>query len=127
MKDVIYSIISIGLCVLLGKLIAHLIGTLPSSLYGLICFTTLLHYKILNAERIKVSIEWAISNMGVLFVPSGVGIINHFELIKNHGLSIVFIIFLSTFILLSFVGIFFEQSLKRKNKSITPSSKKAPY
>lgn len=122
MKNIIYSIVSIGICVLLGKLIAHIIGTLPSSLYGLICFTTLLHYKVICAEKIKVSIEWSIRNMGVCFVPAGVGIINHFELIKNHGLAIVFIIFITTFILLSFVGVFFEYMLNRDKNNTNVNS-----
>ena len=122
MKNIIYSIVSIGICVLLGKLIAHIIGTLPPSLYGLICFTTLLHYKVICAEKIKVSIEWSIRNMGVCFVPAGVGIINHFELIKNHGLAIVFIIFITTFILLSFVGVFFEYMLNRDKNNTNVNS-----
>ena len=93
---------------LVGKIIAFFIGTLPSSLYGLICFTCLLHYKVLCAEKMKHSIEWILRNMSICFIPAGVGIINHFELIKSHGLSIVLIIVVSTFILLTFVGYFFE-------------------
>ena len=123
MKNILYSIVSISLCVLLGKLIAYFIGTLPSSLYGLICFTCLLHYKVLCADKMKKSIEWAIRNMSVCFIPAGVGIINHVELIKHHGLSIVLIIVLSTFILLTFVGYFFEY-ISNHSKSDTTSQNK---
>lgn len=123
MKNAIYSIVAIGLCVLLGKLIAHAIGTLPSSLYGLICFTLLLHFNILSAKRINNTIEWAISNMGVCFVPSGVGIIDHFDLVKEHGISIVFIVFLSTFILLTFVGLFFQKTLYKNKPTINNVNK----
>ncbi len=114
MKNAIYTVIAIAICVLLGKLIAHAIGTLPSSLYGLVCFTLLLNFNVISPQKINDTIEWAISNMGVCFVPSGVGIINHFELIKNHGLAIVFVIFVSTFILLTFVGVFFQKTLFNK-------------
>jgi len=110
MKNVIYSIAAIGLCVMLGHLIAQALGTLPSSLYGLICLTLLLHFNIVSAKKVSDSIGWAISNMGICFVPAGVGIIDHFDLIKSHGLSIVLIIFFSTFVLLTFIGVFFQKA-----------------
>lgn len=117
MKNILYSIVAIAICVILGKVTAYYLGGLPSSLYGLICFTTLLHLKVLSADKITLSIEWAIKNMSVCFVPAGVGIIEHFELIKNHGISIVVIIFISTFVLLTVVGLLFEKVIKNQ-KSI---------
>lgn len=123
MKNIIYSIASISVCVLLGKLIAYFIGTLPSSLYGLICFTCLLHYKIICADKMKSSIEWAIRNMTVCFIPAGVGIINHFELIKHHGISMMLVIIISTFILLTFVGYFFEKILSKNIPSSNSKNK----
>ena len=120
MKNIIYSILSIALCVILGKGAAYYLGGLPSSLYGLICFTILLHLKVLSADKIKLSIEWAMKNISVCFVPAGVGIIDHFELIQHHGVSIVLIIFISTFVLLTFVGVCFEKVIKNtKTKLIT--------
>ncbi|XPF94225.1 CidA/LrgA family protein [Colwellia sp. RE-S-Sl-9] len=121
MKDIIYSILAVTGCVVIGKLTVYLIGGLPSSLYGLICFTLLLHFKILSVDRIKLSIEWAIKNMSICFVPAGVGIIEHFELIQQHGLAIVFIIFMSTFILLTIVGLLFERTMKKQNNTQTTS------
>lgn len=122
MKNVIYSILSIMLCVVFGKLAAHYMGALPSSLYGLICFTALLHFKVLAAEKIKLSIDWAIRNMSVCFVPAGVGIIEHFDLIKQHGLAIIFIIFVSTFILMTFVGVVFEKRIKKQKQHLPTNS-----
>jgi len=113
MKDAIYSIIAVVLCLSLGKLATALLGGFPASLYGMIMFTLLLHLQLLNANRIKKSIEWALQNMGVCFVPAGVGIINHFELIKNHGLTIVFIVFITTFLLMTLVGIWYQMIINR--------------
>jgi len=109
MKNVIYSVIAVGLCLLLGKLSTALFGGLPASLYGMIIFTILLHFQLLKSNRIQKSIEWVLQNMGVCFVPAGVGIINHFELIKNHGLVIVFIIFMTTFSLMTLVGLWYQK------------------
>ena len=89
---------------LIGKLLAHFAGGLPASLYGMIVFSLMLHFKIFDAEKIEQAISWIIANMGVCFVPAGVGIINHFELIKHHGITIVAIIFITTFILLTSVA-----------------------
>ncbi len=108
MKNVLYSIIAVALCLLIGKITTALIGGLPASLYGMIIFTLLLHFQFLNASRIKKSIEWALQNMSVCFVPAGVGIINHYELIKTHGLTIVFIIFITTFLLMTLVGLWYQ-------------------
>jgi holin-like protein len=116
MKDVIYSVFSVVLCLYMGKLITAFVGGLPASLYGVIIFTFLLHFQLLNANKIKKSIEWALQNMGVCFVPAGVGIINHFELIKAHGLAIVFIIFITTFLLMTLVGLWYQILINRSHR-----------
>jgi holin-like protein len=104
----------VGICLLAGKAIELFLPILPASLYGMMMFTTLLHYRLLNAKRIQPCIEWALANMAVCFVPAGVGIINHFELIKNHGFALVTIIFLTTFLLLTFVGLSYQRQLNKQ-------------
>lgn len=54
--------------------------------------------------------------MGICFVPSAVGVINHFDLIKQHGFTIVISIFLTTFVLLTFVGVIAERYLAPQSK-----------
>jgi holin-like protein len=117
LKNIIYSIVAIAACVIFGKLISYYLGGLPSSLYGLICFTLLLHIKAISADKVQLSIEWIIKNMSVCFVPAGVGIIDHFELVKNHGIVIVFIIFITTFFLITVVGVLFEMKINKQKKS----------
>lgn len=116
LKNTAYSIFAILACLMLGKLITYLLGGLPASLYGMIIFSLSLHFKLFDASKIAPTIAWIISNMGVCFVPAGVGIINHFELIEKHGLTIVFIIFTSTFLLLTTVGYLYEQLEKHQIK-----------
>jgi len=48
------------------------------------------------------------------------GVINHFELIRDHGFALVAIIFFTTFLLLTFVGIMAEKYLTTKSES-TPA------
>jgi holin-like protein len=117
-SHIIYSILSVGICLLSGKAIASFLPILPASLYGMMIFTALLHYRVLNAARIQSFIEYALANMAVCFVPAGVGIINHFELIKNHGFMLVTIIFLTTLLLLTFVGLCYQRQLNRHDSTI---------
>jgi holin-like protein len=111
---IIYSVLSISFCLLAGKAIELFIPILPASLYGMMTFTALLHYRLIDAQRIRPCIEWALANMAVCFVPAGVGIINHFELIKDHGFALVAIIFITTFLLLTFVGLSYQGQLNRQ-------------
>ena len=118
MKNALYSIFIIALCLILGKIIDALIGGLPGglpgSLYGMLIFTTLLHYKIISEARISSTIAWLIQHMGVCFVPAGVGIINHFDLIKIHGITLVSIIFVTTFLIFTVVGLLYQSELDKK-------------
>ena len=117
-NHIVYSLLSVTICLLAGKAIELFLPVLPASLYGMMIFTALLHNRFLNAKRIQPCIEWALANMAVCFVPAGVGIINHYELIKNHGLVLVGIIFFTTFLLLTFVGLTYQRQLNRKETII---------
>ena len=117
-SHIIYSLLSVTICLLAGKAIELFLPVLPASLYGMMIFTALLHYRFLNAKRIQPCIEWALANMAVCFVSAGVGIINHYELIKNHGLMLVSIIFFTTFLLLTFVGFTYQRQLNRKESTL---------
>jgi len=107
--NTLYSVTSISLCLVLGHFISGYLGGLPRSLYGLIFFTLLLHWRWVDANRVKASIAWGLRNMGVCFVPAGVGIIEQFELIKQHGLAIVGITFITSLLLLTFVAYFYRK------------------
>jgi len=110
---IIYSILSVIFCLLVGKSIEFFLPIFPASLYGMAIFTLLLHFRFLNAQRIKPCIEWALANMAVCFIPAGVGIINHFELIKQHGVALIAIIFFTTFLLLTLVGVGYQRRLNQ--------------
>lgn len=109
--DFLYSAFAIALSLAIGKLIYFLVAGLPASLYGMIVLNFLLHFQIISAARLKASIDWAIRNMGVCFVPAGVGIINHFDLVATHGVAIVGIIFITTFIVITLVGLITQRYL----------------
>lgn len=107
--NVLYSIFALLSCVAIGRLASYLLPALPGSLYGLMVFTLTLHFRLFDADKIRASVVWSIKHMGVCFVPAGVGIINHLELIKQHGIAIVAITFVTTFILLTAIGVLYQK------------------
>ena len=120
MKNIFYTIFAIGICLVAGKLITNMVGGLPASLYGMIIYCLLLQLGWLTPSRVHQANQWGIRHMGVCFIPAAVGVINHFELIKSHGVALVSIIFFTTFLLLTLVGMVAEKYLADKPKS--PSS-----
>jgi holin-like protein len=115
MTNVLYTVFAISTSLLLGKLMHLLLTALPASLYGMIIYAIFLQLNWFDAVRVSKTNQWLVRNMGVCFVPAGIGIINHFELIKQHGIALITIIFLSTFILLTLIGYLSEKLLITSN------------
>lgn len=114
--NIFYSLAVIALCLSLGNLLNAYIGSLPGSLYGMVLFAFILKVRWVNPDRIKSTIQFMISHMGVCFVPAGVGIMNHFELLKAQGVTIVFIILFTTLLLISFIGLAHKYYLSKHEK-----------
>lgn len=123
MKNIVYTIIAISLCLMAGKIINGAFGGLPASLYGMIIYCFLLQLGWLAPNKVNKANQWGISNMGVCFIPAAVGVMNHFDLIKSHGDVIIFIVILTTFLIISFVGVLAEKYLTTKPEA-TPSEKR---
>ena len=117
MFNIVYTIIAISVCLTAGKIINSAIGGLPASLYGMIIYCLLLQLGWLVPDKIHKANQWIISHMGVCFVPAAVGVINHFELIKNYGFTIIAIILFTTFLLITFIGILAQKFIATKSKS----------
>ena len=117
LKNIFYTTFAIFFCLGLGKLLNHAIAGLPASLYGMLFYCLLLQFGLLNPSKVTLANQWIIKHMGICFVPASVGVINHFELIKHHGVTIVISIVFTTFILLTFIGLFAERYLATSNSN----------
>ena len=121
MKNILYTIAIIAICLCIGKLINYVIGGLPASLYGMVIYSLLLQIGLCNADKVHSANQWGIKHMGICFIPAAVGVINHFELFKHHGYAIVAIILFTTFLLITITGIFAEKYLTTKSNTSLPS------
>lgn len=122
MKNLFYTFFAISISLLLGKLINHLISGLPASLYGMILYAIFLQLNWVNPDKVSTTNQWLIRNMGVCFVPAAIGIINHFQLMKQHGVALMGIIFGSTLILLTVIGYLSERFLRKEETTSTKAS-----
>ncbi|XQW85781.1 CidA/LrgA family protein [Thalassotalea piscium] len=123
--NIVYAILALLICLACGYAIEWLVGGLPPSLYGMAVLTIALQSKWIDADRLNASVAWGIRHMGVCFVPAGVGIIEHQDLIKTHGIAIVGITFITTFLLLSLVGLIYQgyEKRSRSHADTEPSDK----
>jgi holin-like protein len=123
MKNALYTIFAISICLLLGKLANYLLAGLPGSLYGMVIYAIFLQLNWFSPKKVTQANQWFVKHMGVCLVPAGMGIIDHFQLIQNHGIALVIIICSSTFILLTTVGYLSERYLISPTKNDSSATK----
>lgn len=98
----------------LGEVLSLLIAKfIPGSVLGMMLLFTALKAKIIQPERIDRASDFLTQNMGIFFVPAGVGLITQLDLLKEHWFAIVFSMILSTIIVLGVVA-WTQQTLEKK-------------
>ncbi len=95
---------------------------MSSAILGLIIFTILLKYKIINKKYVEDCISLILNYMPLLFIPLFVGIISYYSIIKDDLLKLILIIIISTITVLILTALTVETIIKyvrlskRKNK-----------
>ncbi len=91
----------IVLFAVIGDVVASLIPLpIPGSVYGLIIFFIVLHWKVLPMEKVDTVGSWLTSNMAIMFVPAGVGTINYLSNLAENWWQLPLIIVVSTVLLI---------------------------
>lgn len=97
-----------------GKAIsAQLPIVFPGSIIGLILLFFGLTTRIIKVDWVLASANFTLKYMVILFIPLAVGLINHFELLVDNWLVIIFSVFFTSFLIMLTVGHLF-QYLNRK-------------
>lgn len=95
----------------LGKLIAHLLGGLPGSLYGMLIFFGLLQTGIIEPEKVQFFSARFIQYMPIVFLPVCVGVIEYRDVIQTAGVKLLLIGMIATFITLTLVAIIANKTM----------------
>lgn len=85
---------------------------LPAPVLGLIILVILLEFKVIKKEYIKDVCNFLLKYMSILFIPFLVGIISHYNLIKDNLSGLLLLIFFTTTITLIITAFFVESIIK---------------
>lgn len=109
-------------CMAAGELITMLTGVkLPSSIIGMLLLTLLLKVKVIKLEWVRGLTDFLIANLG-FFVPPGVALMLHFDLIRAELMPIVGATLVSTALVLLVTG-HTHQVVAKGEKKITDKIK----
>ena len=101
---------------LVGEVLQRLIPLpVPASVYGLLLLFTALCTGVVKLEQVKDAAGFLISILPILFVPTAVGILDNWAMIKADVIPILLLALLSTVVTFSIAGRI-TQSLGKKEE-----------
>lgn len=113
------GIIQVGiLCVfslIMDKLVDILHIQIPGSILGIFIVFILLQLKIIPLKWVDLGAKWLLAELLLFFIPSAVGIIKYENVLAKSGLSLAFIIFTGTIIVMVCSGLVAKKIAERKS------------
>ena len=101
-------------CLALAELIVYLTGIrFPSALIGMLLLTLFLKLGWVKLEWVKGISDFLLAHLGLFFVPPGVALMLHFDLIASEFLPIAVATLVSTVAVLAVTG-WTHQLLRRR-------------
>ncbi|MBP7324877.1 MAG: CidA/LrgA family protein [Alicycliphilus sp.] len=81
---------------LVGEALARLLRLpFPGPVVGMLLLVASLHFRALR-EPVHAAATYLLSHLSLLFVPVGVGVITHLDLLRDYGVRLMLVIALST-------------------------------
>lgn len=100
----------------IGDILSAIIPiAIPGPVYGLVLFFIALHFKWVPMGNVEELGTWLTSNMGIMFVPAGVGIINNLDVLGQYWWQIILILIVVTFTTMAANAKTTEAISKRRN------------
>jgi holin-like protein len=88
-----------------GEALAFALGLpIPGPVIGLVLLLLALRWRSI-CEPVSATAEFLLSHLSLLFVPAGVGVIGHLDLLSKHGLRLLIAIVVSTWLGLAVTAI----------------------
>lgn len=105
-----------GICWLSEVIESFLPFPFPASVIGLIIVLLLLVFKIMKPEHLEESSDYLLNNMSFFFVPTGVGLINYFDLLKSNLFQFIVICVVSTILTFAVTSYSMRFTMKLLNR-----------
>jgi holin-like protein len=81
-----------------GEALAHALSIpIPGPVLGMVLLLIALQFEALRIP-VQTTADFLLAHLSLLFVPVGVGVITHLDLISRYGIRLVVVIVLSTWI-----------------------------
>lgn len=100
----------------MGEIVSAIISSfiaIPGSVIGMVLLFIALHTKALRLEQVDEIGTWLTDNMGIFFVPAGVGLMANFGVLADTWWQLLIIMAVTTVLMMAFVGKI-VQFVKRK-------------
>jgi putative effector of murein hydrolase LrgA (UPF0299 family) len=98
----------------LGELLSRALALpFPGPVVGMLLLLPALSFAVVR-ETVSVCASFLLSHLSLLFVPVGVGVMTHLDLLGQYGLRLLVVIVLSTWIGLGVTALVLHR-LQRKN------------
>ena len=108
---------------LVGELLQRLIPLpVPASVYGLVLLFAALCVGVVKLEQVKDAAGFLISILPILFVPTAVGILENWAMIRSDVIPIFLLALLSTVVTFGIAGRITQSLRKKEEKSNEASS-----
>ncbi|KFZ42645.1 CidA/LrgA family protein [Anoxybacillus flavithermus] len=116
------TIIQIGglyMLYMVGSFIQQLLHIpIPGSMIGMLILFLLLMTGIVKEEWISQGANMLLSHLTLLFIPATVGIIDYVELFSGKGIWSIFVVIVSTMIVMLFAGFIGQWAQTREQKRV---------
>lgn len=114
MKELKGFLIILG-CLFVGNIVSEIFKiSIPGSILGMIVLLLLLLTNIIKLEQVEKIATYLLSIMFVMFIPGAVNLMNVFSKFENVLFQVVFIVSVSTIIILVVTSLSIDKLIKKK-------------
>ncbi len=99
----------------LGEIVSKIIP-IPGSVIGMVLLFFALHFKWIKMDQVEDTGHWLINNMGLFFVPAGVGLMANFDMLKDIWWQLLIVMVITTGLMIVFVGHVVQRIKRRFDK-----------
>lgn len=99
----------------LGEIVSKIIP-IPGSVIGMVLLFFALHFKWIKMDQVEDTGHWLINNMGLFFVPAGVGLMANFDMLKDIWWQLLIVMVITTGLMIVFVGRVVQRIKRRFDK-----------